>query len=110
MAAHLSHGVRHGGHLRRLALHLPSERNGITWDPAAVYVGAASHDGGPHPIRDPGAGPAQGHGAFGRQWVEPAAQAADAHGVIRCVGKVGGASGGVGSIQGLDVLHGQGLP
>lgn len=105
MAAHLSHGVRHGGHLQRLALHLPSERNGIT-----VYVGAASHDGGPHPIRDPGAGPAQGHGAFGLQWVEPAAQAADAHVVVGCVGKVGGASGGVGGVQGLNVLHGQGLP
>lgn len=106
---HLSHGMRHSGRLRRLTRHIPSKCNGIARDPAAVYVGAAPHDGSPHAVRDPGAGPAQGHGAFGRHRVEPAAQATNTHGVIARINKVGGASGGVGGVQGLDVLHGEGL-
>lgn len=109
-AAHLSHGVRHGGRLRRLTRHIPSERDGIAGDPAAVDVGAAPHDGSPHAVRHPGAGPAQSHGAFCRHWVEPAAQAPDADRVVARVYEVGGASGGVGGVQGLDVLHGEGLP
>lgn len=100
----------HSGRLRRLTRHISSKRNGIARDPAAVYIGAAPHDGSPYAVRDPGAGPAQGHSAFGRHRVEPAAQATDAHGVIAWINKVGGAPGGVGGVQGLDVLHGEGLP
>lgn len=108
-AAHLSHGVWHCGCLRRLTRQIPPKCDGIARNPTTVYVGAASHYGGSHTIGDPGAGSAQGHGAFGRHRVEPAAQATNAHWVVACIHKIGWASGGIGGVQGLDVFHGEGL-
>lgn len=105
--------MRHGRHLLNLVLQLRPEGYCVTVHrpaaPSAVYVGTAPHDGRPDPVRDPGPGPAQGHGALGPGGVHPAAQAPDADGVVGRVAEVHGAARGVGGVQGLDVLHGEGL-
>lgn len=98
VVAGLAQRVGHGGghaHGRQVVL---SEGDAVAGHAAAGDVGAAAHGRHPHAVREPPPGAAQGHGALG---------GVGAH--VFVLAEVHGAGGGVGSVQGLDVLHGQGL-